>query len=92
MILYFYLKTKPFKQESGLVYINGFIRNYDFYGNEYEIEEVITIDIDFYLDLLLLKPKYNKYSFVNVSKNISTKSVIVSGADKKGDYKLLEKL
>lgn len=97
MIVYFYLKTKPFKEESGLVYINGHILHLDHWGNEYETDTITTMDIDFYLDLLLLKSKHKKYSFLNMSKEMFVKSNPImitegkiSGADKNGDYKTLE--
>ena len=97
MIAYFYLKTKPFKQENNLVYIDGYILHYDEYLNEYETDTVITVDTDFYLDLLLLKCKHKKYTFLNMSKEMFVKSNPImitegkiSGADKNGDYKTLE--
>jgi len=98
MIVYFYLKTKPFKEEEGLVYINGHILHYDNYI-EYETDTVITMDIDFYLDLVLLKSKYKKYSFLNVSKEmfvtsnpINITEGKISGSDKNGEIKLLEEI
>jgi hypothetical protein len=99
MIVYFYLKTKPFKEEEGLVYINGHILHFDIYGNEYETDSVITMETDFYLDLLLLKAKYKKYSFLNMSKEMFVKSNPInitegkiSGSDKNGEIKLLEEI
>ena len=99
MIVYFYLKTKPFKEEKGLVYINGHILHYDVYGNEYETDSVITMDIDFYLDLILIKAKHTKYSFLNMSKEMFVKSNPIyinngkiCGSDKKGEIKLLEEI
>jgi len=99
MIVYFYLKTKPFKEEEGLVYINGHILHYDVYGNEYETDSVITMDIDFYLDLILIKAKHTKYSFLNMSKEMFVKSNPIyinngkiCGSDKKGEIKLLEEI
>lgn len=98
MIVYFYLKTKPFKEEEGLVYINGHILHYDNYI-EYETDTVITMDTDFYLDLLLLKSKHKKYSFLNMSKEMFVKSNPVNiasgkicGQDKNGEIKLLEEI
>lgn len=98
-IIYFYLKTKPFKEENGLIYINGFVLHYDKYLNEYEVENVITMDINFYLDLLLLKAKHKKYTFLNISNPVSINSnpfMItkgkISGADRNGDYKILEEI
>ena len=99
MIVYFYLKTKPFKEENGLVYINGHILHYDNYLNEYETDTVITMDTDFYLDLILLKSKHKKYSFLNMSKEMFVKSNPVNiasgkicGQDKNGEIKLLEEI
>ena len=99
MIVYFYLKTKPFKEEEGLVYINGHILHYDVYGNEYETDSVITMDINFYLDLLLLKAKHKKYTFLSMSKEMFVKSNPVnitegkiSGQAKNGEIKLLEEI
>jgi len=98
MIVYFYLKTKPFKQENNLVYIDGYILHYDNYI-EYETDAVITVDTDFYLDLLLLKAKHKKYSFLNMSKEMFVKSNPVNiasgkicGSDKNGEIKLLEEI
>ena len=99
MIVYFYLKTKPFKQEDKLVYINGYTLHYDEYLNEYETDTVITVDTDFYLDLLLLKSKHKKYTFLSMSKELYVSSNPVnitegkiSGADRNGDYKVLEEI
>ena len=99
MIVYFYLKTKPFKQKDRLVYINGYILHYDEYLNEYETDTVITVDTNLYLDLLLLKSKHKKYSFLNMSKElyivsnpINITEGKVSGSDAKGNIKLLEEL
>jgi len=99
MIAYFYLKTKPFKQENNLVYIDGYILHYDEYLNEYETDTVITVDTDFYLDLLLLKSKHKKYTFLSMSKELYVSSNPVnitegkiSGQDKNGDYKVLEEI
>jgi hypothetical protein len=99
MIVYFYLKTKPFKQENNLVYINGHILHYDNYLNEYETDTVITVCTDFYLDLLLLKSKHKKYSFLNMSKEMFIKSNPVnitegkiSGQAKNGEYIILEEI
>ena len=98
MIVYFYLKTKPFKQENNLVYIDGYILHYDNYI-EYETDAVITVDIDFYLDLLLLKSKHKKYTFLSMSNELYVNSNPImitkgkiSGADRNGDYKILEEL
>ena len=98
MIVYFYLKTKPFKQENNLVYIDGYILHYDNYI-EYETDAVITVDIDFYLDLLLLKSKHKKYTFLSMSKELYVNSNPVritegkiSGQDRNGDYKVLEEI
>jgi hypothetical protein len=98
-IIYFYLKTKPFKEEEGLVYINGFLLHYDEYLTEYEAEAIVTMDTDLYLDLLLLKAKHKKYSFLNMSNAISINSNPVnitegklSGQDRNGDYKILEEI
>lgn len=99
MIVYFYLKTKPFKQENNLVYIDGYILHYDEYLNEYETDTVITVDTDFYLDILLLKSKHKKYTFLSMSKEMFVSSNPVnitegkiSGQDKNGDYKVLEEI
>ena len=99
MIVYFYLKTKPFKEEEGLVYINGFVLHYDRWGNEYETQNIVTIQIDLYLDILLLKAKHKKYSFLNVSKEMFVKSNPIlltegkiSGQDKNGEFKVLEEI
>ena len=99
MIVYFYLKTKPFKEQEGLVYINGHILHYDVYGNEYETDSVITMDTDFYLDLVLLKSKHKKYTFLNMSKEMFVKSNPIyinngkiCGSDKNGEIKLLEEI
>jgi hypothetical protein len=99
MIVYFYLKTKPFKQENNLVYINGYVLHYDVYGNEYETDSVITMDINFYLDLVLLKSKHKKYTFLNMSKEMFVKSNPIyinngkiCGSDKNGEIKLLEEI
>jgi hypothetical protein len=98
MIVYFYLKTKPFKQENNLVYISGYVLHYDNYI-EYETDAVITVDINFYLDLLLLKSKHKKYSFLNMSKEMFVKSNPIyinngkiCGSDKNGEIKLLEEI
>ena len=76
-IIYFYLKTKPFKEEEGLVYINGFLLHYDEYLTEYETEAIVTMDTDFYLDLLLLKAKHKKYSFINMSNELHINKRII---------------
>ena len=98
MIVYFYLKTKPFKQENNLVYIDGYILHYDNYI-EYETDAVITVSTDFYLDLLLLKCKHKKYTFLSMSKEMFVTSNPVnitegkiSGQDRNGDYKVLEEI
>jgi hypothetical protein len=98
MIVYFYLKTKPFKQENNLVYISGYVLHYDNYI-EYETDAVITVDTDFYLDLLLLKSKHKKYTFLSMSKEMFVKSNPVnitegkiSGQAKNGEYIILEEI
>lgn len=101
MVVYIYLKNKPFKEEKGIVYFNGFILHYDEYlAVEYETETIVTMDIDFYLDLLLLKNKYNKrYTLLNISNEIKKvygkihiNTGKLSGQDKNGEFKVLEKL
>jgi hypothetical protein len=91
MIVYFYLKTKPFKQENNILHYDNYI--------EYETDAVITVDTDFYLDLLLLKAKHKKYSFLNMSKEMFVKSNPVnitegkiSGQAKNGEYIILEEI
>ena len=98
-IAYFYLKQKPFKQEDEKVFINGYILHVDTYGNEYETDSVITMDTDFYLDLVLLKSKHKKYTFLNMSKEMFVKSNPIyinngkiCGSDKNGEIKLLEEI
>ena len=66
---------------------------------EYETDAVITVDTDFYLDLLLLKSKHKKYTFLSMSNELYVKSNPVmitkgkiSGADRNGDYKILEEI
>jgi hypothetical protein len=96
-IAYFYLKQKPFKQEDEKVFINGYILHVDTYGNEYETETIITLQIDLYLDILLHKTKYKKYSFLNYSAEIGYRmsSIVhlesgkISGSNKNGEFKTL---
>ena len=99
MIVYFYLKTKPFKEENGLVYINGHILHYDDSITEYETDTVITVDTDFYLDLLLLKSKHKKYALLNMSNElyvdsnpVNISSGKLSGQCKDGRFKTLEEI
>ena len=87
------------REEKGLVYINGYSLHYDNYLNEYETDCIVTMDTDFYLDLILIKAKHTKYSFLNMSKEVFVKSNPVNiasgkicGQDKKGEIKLLEEI
>ena len=57
------------------------------------------MDIDFYLDLLLLKSKHKKYTFLSMSKEMFVKSNPVnitegkiSGQAKNGEYIILEEI
>ena len=95
-IAYFYLKQKPFKQEDEKVFINGYILHVDTYGNEYDTETIVTLQIDLYLDILLHKANYKKYSFLNMSAEVGygTSSIVhlengkISGS-KNGEFKTL---
>jgi hypothetical protein len=57
------------------------------------------VDTDFYLDLLLLKAKHKKYTFLSMSKEMFVKSNPVnitegkiSGQAKNGEYIILEEI